>query len=412
MRKGLAGLILGLSLVVASVSWAGFVMTRTVLDPGRSERLADQLLDNETLRTALVGRLSDAMGAALPADVPVPRQQLEQAADTALEDERVDALIRDGIVRVHQNALEGNDEPIAIDATALGAASRDSLIEVRPELAAVLPEAPMVEIELPTSGLTWLGSARRQVARYTTILALVAAAGALLALLVTKDRPAILRRVAFWAFGASIFWLAVGFGIPFLADTLAPSSNAIVAAIVDVFFGAMVPPAVMMAVFGALLLGASMLWSTMAARRPAAVMQPRRPKEQPAPLPFAGDTAAQPRRRPGSTTSNIRPAAAPSTASSSSASTQPSRVDPTLTGGAIDPVAAPSGGAFPSSTAAPPTISQSAVPAYDTTDQLDRQAPGDAWEVTTPEPTQAARPAWVEGVGYVEEDAVDEDDET
>lgn len=405
MRKGLAGLILGLSLVVASVSWAGFVMTRTILDPGRSERLADQLLDNETLRTALVGRLSDALGAALPADVPVPRQQLEQAADNALEDERVDALIRDGIVRVHQNALEGNDEPIAIDATALGAASRDSLIEVRPELASVLPEAPTVEIELPTSGLTWLGSARRQVARYTNVLALVATAGALLALLVTKDRPAILRRVAFWAFGAAIFWLIVGFGIPFLADTLAPSSNAIVAAIIDVFFGAMVPPAVMMAVFGALLLGASMLWSTMAARRPAAVMQPRRPQEQPAPVTFGGDSAVETRRRPGSQTSNIRPATAPGTPSPSpQPAPEPSRLDPTLAPGTIDPVVAPP-------TAAPPTISQSAVPAYDTTDQLDRQAPGDAWDVTTPAPDQAARPTWVEGVGYVEEDPAGEADE-
>ena len=53
MRRGLASLIIGLSLVVASLSWAGFILSRTVLDPGRSERLAAQLLEHDGVREAL-----------------------------------------------------------------------------------------------------------------------------------------------------------------------------------------------------------------------------------------------------------------------------------------------------------------------------------------------------------------------
>ncbi|MFT7600332.1 MAG: hypothetical protein ACI8TP_003273 [Acidimicrobiales bacterium] len=367
MRKGLAGLILGLSLIVASVSWSGFVMTRTVLDPSRSERLADQMLDNEVLRSALVGRLSDALGAALPADVPVPRQQLEQAANAALEDERVEKLVRDGIVRVHQNALEGNNEPITIDAAALGAASRASLIEVRPELAAVLPEAPAVEIDLPTGGLSWLGSVRRTVNRFTAVLGLIAAAGALSALLITKDRPGVLRRVSIWAFGAAAFWMVVGYGIPFLAKTLAPSSSAIIAAIVDVFFGAMIPPAIMMAVFGAALLGLSLLWSTMAARQPATLLQPAGPGGR-GHNPSTG-AEARPEPRRGGHTSNVRTATP--TQVSRAAHEAPAPVDPTEVFAAHSP------------------------------------DPGDNWDAVAPLPEEPATPTWVEGVGYVKADPAD-----
>jgi hypothetical protein len=380
MRKGLAGLILGLSLIVASVSWSGFVMTRTVLDPSRSERLADQMLDNEVLRSALVGRLSDALGAALPADVPVPRQQLEQAANAALEDERVEKLVRDGIVRVHQNALEGNNEPITIDAAALGAASRASLIEVRPELAAVLPEAPAVEIDLPTGGLSWLGSVRRTVNRFTAVLGLIAAAGALSALLITKDRPGVLRRVSIWAFGAAAFWMVVGYGIPFLAKTLAPSSSAIIAAIVDVFFGAMIPPAIMMAVFGAALLGLSLLWTTMAARQPATLLQPAGPGGR-GHNPSTG-AEARPEPRRGGHTSNVRTTSttpvsraaheAPAPVRRSSPDQQgPAPVDPTQVFAAHSP------------------------------------DPGDNWDAVAPLPEEPATPTWVEGVGYVKADPAD-----
>ncbi len=348
MRRGLAGLILGLSLVLASVSWAGFVLTNTVLDPGRSERLADQLLDNEALRAALVGRLVAAMEASLPAEVPIPRQQLEQAADVALDDPRVDAMVRDGIVRTHRNALEGNTEPVVLDASALGAATRDALIGVRPELAVVLPEAPPLTVELPTAGLSWLGRLRNLAQRVSTVLGLAALAGVALSLLVAKNRPAILRRVSIWAFGASAFWLVVGYGVPFLAKTVAPSSTAIISAMIDVFFGAMIRPAVLMGAFGGVLLVASMLWAAASQRRGAAILQPAR-------------SGASPGPGRGGTSSNIRPSMA---------------VPPAVTPPTVTPPAA-----------APPRV--------DATQVYPTMAP-------RPAPQPAPQPQWVEGVGYVE----------
>ena len=46
---------------MATASWAGFTLSRTILDPGRSERLAEQLLENPQVREALVDRLADAV---------------------------------------------------------------------------------------------------------------------------------------------------------------------------------------------------------------------------------------------------------------------------------------------------------------------------------------------------------------
>lgn len=365
MRRGLAGLILGLSLVLASVSWAGYVLTNTVLDPGRSERLADQLLDNEALRAALVGRLVAAMEASLPAAVPVPRQQLELAANVALDDPRVDTMVRDGIVRTHRNALEGNTEPVVLDASALGAATRDALIGVRPELAGVLPEAPPVNIELPTAGLSWLGRLRNLAQRVSIILGAAAALGVILSLFVAKNRPAILRRVSIWAFGASAFWLVVGYGVPFLAETVAPSSTAIIAAMIDVFFGAMIRPAILMGAFGGLLLVASMLWGSVSQRRGAAILQPAR----------RGTNADHTGPGRGGVSSNVRP---PGQAVADRTPTGQTRVVRPATG--QEPSLRPT---------TPPT---SPVPAR-----------VDATQVF---PTVAAQPPsthrWVEGVGYVE----------
>ncbi len=276
MRRGLASLIIGLSLIVASLSWAGFTLSRTVLDPGRSERLADQLLENPDVREALTIRLADALEAQIPAEVPVPRSVIETGAEAAIDDPRVEALIRDGFVQVHRNALEGNSEPVVVDANALGAAGRDMLVEVRPELDPFLPATPAIEVELPTTGLSWMGSVKNIVDRFTGLGALVALIGAAAAFVVAKNRAPVLRRVAFWGYGASAFWLLVGYGVPWLAGSLSPTSAAIATAAADVFFGAMIRPAVVMAVAATALLLAGFALPVFERRRGGRAVQPRK----------------------------------------------------------------------------------------------------------------------------------------
>ena len=67
MRRSLSGLVLGLALLVSSLSWASFVLTQTVMDPQRSEALADELVANESVRSALISRIADGLGIELEA---------------------------------------------------------------------------------------------------------------------------------------------------------------------------------------------------------------------------------------------------------------------------------------------------------------------------------------------------------
>lgn len=276
MRRGAASLIIALSLVVASFSWAGFTLSNTVLDPGRSERLATQLLDNPEVREALVDRMADALETQIPPEVPVPRSVIEAGAEVALDDPRVEALVVDGFVRVHQNALEGNSEPVVIDASALGSAGRDALVATRPELDLILPQVPPLNMELPTTGLSWMGRLKQLVDRFTTLGALLSLAGLTVAFAIAKDRGSVFRRVAIWGYGAAAFWLVLGYGIPRIAEILSPRSAAIATAAVDVFFGAMIRPAVTMAIIATVLLAIGLFWPVLARQRAARVMQPSR----------------------------------------------------------------------------------------------------------------------------------------
>lgn len=442
MRRGLASLIMGLSLLVASASWAGFVMSHTVLDPGRSERLADHLLDDPEVKAAIADRIADALQAQVPKGVAIPRQTLEVAANVALEDPRVEALVRDGIVRAHQNALNGVDEPIALDATVLGEAARTALVSNVAALDAVLPPAPQLAVEIPGTGLSWLGTVKDFVDRFTLLGALVSGAGLLASFIITTRRAAVLRRVSFWGFGASAFWLAVAYGLPGLVGFIAPSAMAIASAVVDVFAGAMIRPALVMAGISAALLVASIVWPARERRRPAAMIdragpggraraaQPRgRASGRPTPAGAGADyvipsTGASP--YPGTSYPDTpypgggrdQGVYADPRYGSPAAASGPAGADPWGTTGAGSGAGAPGFAPAPDPTMQYPVISSSAgtaggpapEPVFGQEQRTTPLWPADAG--TTPA-APAAAPivdtsgggVWVEGVGYIDPNA-------
>jgi hypothetical protein len=269
MRRSLSALVLGLSLVLASMAWAGFALTRTALDPGRSEELADQVFENQRLRGALVSVLADRLESLLPEGVALPRQLLEDLADRTLDDPAVQMLVRDGLVEVHQKALRGDETDTTLHATAVGTAARNVLVAERPDLESVVPDAPAMRVHLPTAGLSVLGQARDGVESASAVAAALSAAGAMLALLVTRDRPMTLRRLSNWSFGTAAAWLIVAIGVPQLIATLAPNQGVLAGAIASVLFGAVVKPAVSLAVGGCVILLGSMLWEAGSRRRGA-----------------------------------------------------------------------------------------------------------------------------------------------
>ncbi len=267
MRRSLSALVLGLSLVLGSIAWAGFSLTRTALDPGRSDELADQVFDNPELRGALVSILADRVETALPEGVALPRQTLESVADRTLDDPSVQLMVREGLVEVHQKALRGDDSDTVLHATALGTAARNVLVAERPELDGRIPSAPAMRVQLPTAGLSVLGQIRSQIEAASILAAVIAVIGAVGALTVARDRHMILRRVSSWAFGTAATWLVIALAMPRVIAFLAPTQGVVAGAIASVMFGAMVQPATILAGAGAALLAASWTWRSASRRR-------------------------------------------------------------------------------------------------------------------------------------------------
>ncbi|WP_436793393.1 hypothetical protein [Actinospongicola halichondriae] len=364
MRRALAAVLLAVSLWIGSLAWTGFIMTRTVLDPGRSEAVADALLDDPDVHDQLVANIAGGLESAIPAGFAVDRATLDAAAETALDSPEVEALFRTAFVDTHQAFLGEGDPPRSIDGGAFGSAARSALVESNPELDGLLPAAPSLEIPLPTERVPDLGPVRRALDVAVPILAAVAAVGALMALVITSNRPAILRRAGVWAIGLSAFVLVFAFGVPALAQSFAPAQAAVVASLIGALAEASQGPALALAGAGVAGLVASFIWKPTA-NAVRAEPQAAPPRQRRSPHPPTQRIPRQPRSRPGSRPpAPTRPAARP---------VVPPRATPTR-----PPIA-------PSAAAPAPTMVQRTAP----------QA--------TPRPPVADQPGrrWVEGTGWV-----------
>jgi hypothetical protein len=362
-RRLVGGALVAFGLIAASMAWAGYAASRTVLDPGRSEAIATDLYQDREVRAQLRSSMASALGAALPANVRVSRTELVAAADRALDDPAVEALLVDGLVRAHQRFLGADprpDDPIVIDGAALARAGRASLVNVRPDLINAIPEPPSVPVTLPTERLPDAGGFRTWLNGAVATLAAIAVGLVVAAFVLTNDRPRVLRRVGFWAIGASVFWLVVGVVLPELAHLLIPGAAAILAAMWGIAAGGMVEPSLTALIAGVAAVIVSFLWVAIAAlfgvrqRATPRTAEPR-PRREPAPAP-----------RPSTPGPLQSPVPAPVHGAS-----QPVRTPGPITPPQGTPVVAPVPAPAPSAARAP---------------------------------FPASAPRWVEGIGYVDDD--------
>lgn len=376
MRRSLAAALLGISLWIGALAWSGFVMTRTVLDPGRSEDVAEALLEDDAVRAQLVDNIASGIQSGLPDGARVEEGTLEAGAERALESPEVEALVLAALVRSHRAFLGEDDAaPDAIDGGEFGSAARRSVVEARPELDGLLPPSPSLEVELPTERIPDAGPVRRGLLTAVPVLALVAAVGTLLALLVTTNRPGVIRRAGVWAVSLSAFVLLFAYGVPAFAQEVAPAQAQVVAALVGALAAATRWPALVLAGAGIAGILVSFVW------RPGARLIAA-PVDGPAPTPAPSRAPRLREREPRRDlpTPARRPASAP----------PPSR--------------APGPQALDRTSVSPgPDVTrvESAVPA-DSGGQRDnaRYVEGVGWvhEGNAPIPDRAR---WVPGVGYV-----------
>ena len=281
VRRALAAALLGISLWVGSLAWTGFLLTRTVLDPDRSERVAEALYEDEAVRARLAANIADGVQASLPEGFPVDDATVDAGAAQALDSPAVEAVFIDAFVRTHQAMLGEGDVPRSVDPGAFGSAGRDALVAARPELDAVLPAAPEVAVSLPTERVPDLGPVRRGLLTAVPLMATAAAVGALLALVITSNRPAVIRRAGIWAVGLSAVVLAVAYGVPALAGSVAPDQSEVIAALVGAIVAETRVPAITLGALGLAGIVLSLFWRSAPALLAEPAPQRRRPRREP-----------------------------------------------------------------------------------------------------------------------------------
>lgn len=270
MRRVAASVLVTLGLIAAGVAWWAFAARYTVLDSERSARLADVLIEQPVIRDAVAEGLGSALQQALPAGSPVSAEEIDAVAHRALDDPRAQQALRTTILNSHQRLIGQYDGPVTVDVSPIAAAGRDSLLAARPDLAAAIPRAPSLSIDLPTQHLPklgWLPERTRELAGLAGFLA-VAFLG--LGLLASSDRPKAVQRAGRWALRAGVGWAAFGWALPYaLTKTGEPRLSAL-GAIGVATVGPMIAPAVLLVCTGiGALLGARAWRLALAALPPA-----------------------------------------------------------------------------------------------------------------------------------------------
>jgi hypothetical protein len=390
LRRAAAGVVLGVSLFVASLAWSSFIALRTVFDPSRSAQIADDLWEDDAVRGQIADNIATAITVMLPEGVEVSEEVVEAAALVVLDSPALRRVVDTAFVQTHSAFLGEGDLPRGVQVGEVSQIVRDTVVELDPRLDASLPAAPDVTIELPTDRIPDAGPVRRALQLVVPIFALTAAVGIAVALLTTSDRPGVLRRAGTWAISSSAFVLVVSFGVPWLVARLVPSQAEVLAALIKALLAAALTPSIVLAVLGVAALGLSFAWR--AGRSVASA-----PVPQPAPAAVPAHAGVAPRG--GAAGSVHMPQVTPPPQAAAPA-TVPVHPSPPVT-----PPPAPPAGASPAPDSGP------AAPAPPASDPLggDREGeglaprwvPGVGW-VQHPEDTRPPKGArWEPGIGYI-----------
>jgi len=396
-RRVIAGFFLGPALLIGSFSWAGFLALRTVFDSSRSATIAQELFDNEEVRSQLADNIASAVEAALPDEVSIDRPQVAAAAERILADPQVENLVIEAFSSTHAAFLGEGDAPRTLDLTPVAAMVRQQLASTAPALAARMPADESFVVTLPTDQIPDASPVSDFLRKTVPVMAAISVIGLLIALLATSDRPSVLKRAAGWAIGTTAVYLIIGLGIPELLRRFAPDQAKVVAALLTALLRSTLVPSVILAIVGGVLLVLAFAWPDRSSRRPRAAVAAVVPvaPQQPVAAPVAHtqswpvmpqpvpQLAAQPVSRP-------TPTPAPQPA--------PPPLPPTpAPGSTLDPPPAPV--PVPSPLPPPAAVSQPAV----------SEPPAQAAEPAVVEPpAQAAEPAVSEPPAQAAEPAVSE----
>ena len=209
------------------------MFTHTVGDPGRSERIAAAVLDDDAARAEVAAPIADSVmrSTGLPGD---QRVAVEQQVDLVLQDPRGAQAFIDPFAGSWARMLgEDDPRPTQFDLAPLLAdfqSVADAAAAANPGSTPFTVPAtlPVGGVPLPRAQLGWMGGVRRGVDASVIPLALIAAALFGLGFAI-GDRARTLRRLGAWGFGAGALWVIVPPVVVWAAGQWAPGADSVVA---------------------------------------------------------------------------------------------------------------------------------------------------------------------------------------
>lgn len=270
MRRAASSVLLALGLLSASVAWWAFAASATVLDPERSERIADTLIGQPVIQDAVAEGLGTALQQALPPGTPISSEEIGAAAHRALADPRAMAAVRTAVLSSHRRLVGNYDGPVTLDVSPVAVAGRDALLTVRPDLADAIPAAPPLSIDLPTRHLPKLGWLPERTRELAGLAGLAAVTWLALGMVAASDRPGVLARAGKWSVRAGVLWAMFGWGLPYAMTKVGEPRLAALGALGVSAVGPMIAPAVLMVCTGIGALLGARAWRLVLATLPPA----------------------------------------------------------------------------------------------------------------------------------------------
>jgi hypothetical protein len=321
MNHILSRLLVRVAILCASLAWAGFVFTQTIGDPGRGERIAAAVLEDDDARAEVAAPITSTVMSTFGIP-PEQRPIVGGQVDRLLSDPTGARSFIDPFAGSWARML-GEDDPRPTEfdlAPLLGqfaapAGATDGIPPVPDRL-------PVAGVPLPRSRLDWMADVRSAVSTAVVPLALAAATMFAVAYAI-GDRARVLRRLGIWSILAGATWLLIPPLVVWLTRRWAPGADAVAAVALDEAVTGLLPIAIALAV------GGSIAFTGSFALRPAgdrAIAQRR--------------AAPRPERRPAAAPQHARsspPIAAPTAATRTTSRSRP--VEPTAEMPAVDPAA-------------------------------------------------------------------------
>ncbi len=271
MRRFASSLLVGLAALAGTVAWTSFVATATVLDPSRTDRVAEVLVTDPTVRQSVEDALTQALISVVPPSTPVPDSELRLAARHALDDPRVLAVLRTAIVEAHRVLLGEGQGPVRVDAGPIAVAGREALLTAHPELGRTLAAPPPLTVELPTDSFPNLGGLRKTAGELPRKASQAAVVLFLAALVVAADRGRILRRAGLFGLWTGGGWFAMGWLVPWAVSHWSVEGRlAVFGALAVAVARPMIAPAAALLAAGGGFLWAAFMWGKLSATRQAA----------------------------------------------------------------------------------------------------------------------------------------------